>query len=83
MKRDSSTPRVTVVTPDFLSAAAVLAASVEEDGAQFRLELLDRHGQRRLCHVQPLGRAAKAPGLRQYDEIADALEIHGLEGVCE
>eukprot|EP01136_Pigoraptor_vietnamica_P020049 Opistho-1_new@68405 len=52
---------------------------VEQEHAEFFLELLDRGGQRRLRHVQPLCGAVKVERLRQDDDLPQLAKLHGGE----
>src|SRR5690606_2557447 len=52
--------------------------SVEQSRTQLRLQLLNRYGQRRLCQVQPLGRAAEVQRLCQDAEMSNPANIHSM-----
>ena len=49
----------------------ILGAALEQHRADQGLELLDLMRQCRLCHVQPLGRAREAAGVRDGEKIAE------------
>ncbi|MCY1547466.1 hypothetical protein D9M68_835300 [compost metagenome] len=59
-----------------LRHAHALAAAVEQWRAQFLLELPDLVRQRRLRHVQALGRARETAGLGQGVEVAQVPQFH-------
>jgi hypothetical protein len=59
-----------------LGEANRAAATLEEFGPQFVLELADGHGQRRLRHVEALGRAPKAERLGHGDELVQLAQLH-------
>ena len=48
----------------------------EQQPAEFRLQLLDGAGQRRLRHVAALGRPREVQGIADRQEIADLMHLH-------
>ena len=69
-------PRVLKETPPGLGERHLAPRAFEQAGAQFRLEVADLHGQRRLADVQALGRTGKAQGLGNGDEVAQVAQFH-------
>jgi len=55
------------------------SAAIEQGHAQFVLQRLDLLGERRLGHVQRLGRPAEMPVFREDDEVAEMPEVHSGE----
>ena len=54
------------------------AVGAQEDAhAKFGLEVLDRHGERGLRHIEFVGRCVEGARLGDLDEIAQLLQCHG------
>ncbi|MNV52766.1 hypothetical protein D3C71_1448750 [compost metagenome] len=54
------------------------AVALEQAAAQLLLQLANRHRQRRLGHVQQLGRAVKVACVGQGDELAQLSQVHSI-----
>jgi hypothetical protein len=50
--------------------------AVEQNDAEFAIELPDRVRERRLCHVEPLGCTPEVALFRDGDEVAELAQIH-------
>ena len=58
-----------------------MGGAVEQRGAQFLLELLDRPGQRRLRQAKLVGGTRIAAETVERVEMAEAAEVHGAHHI--